>query len=161
MRLAYRFAKPGALACVFTDWRQLPATTDALQMAGWVWRGVAVWDKGEGTRPRAFGFRAQCEFVVWGTAGPMRDGPDPPYAAGSFRGATRPADKLHIAQKPEGVMAWLMSTLVAGDTVLDPFVGSGTTLLAARARGVRSVGFELQPEWCAIAADRLRQGLLL
>lgn len=31
---------------MFVDWRNLPAMTDAVQMAGWVWRGVVVWDKG-------------------------------------------------------------------------------------------------------------------
>ena len=37
--------KPGAVCALFVDWRQLPALTDAIQWAGWVWRGVAVWDK--------------------------------------------------------------------------------------------------------------------
>jgi site-specific DNA-methyltransferase (adenine-specific) len=40
-----RVAKPGAPICVFSDWRQLPALTDALQFADWTWRGIAVWDK--------------------------------------------------------------------------------------------------------------------
>ncbi len=38
---ARRAAKVGAPICVFIDWRQLPALTDALQWAGWVWRGVS------------------------------------------------------------------------------------------------------------------------
>lgn len=37
--------KPGAPICLFIDWRQYPSMTDALQWAGWIWRGVAVWDK--------------------------------------------------------------------------------------------------------------------
>ena len=41
-----RIAKPGAPLCVFIDWRQLPSMTDAIQWAGWIWRGTAVWDKG-------------------------------------------------------------------------------------------------------------------
>lgn len=38
--------KRGAPICLFIDWRQYPSITDALQWAGWIWRGTAVWDKG-------------------------------------------------------------------------------------------------------------------
>ena len=48
--LARKVCKPGAPVCIFIDWRQLPAATDALQWAGWIWRGTAVWDKGN-SRP--------------------------------------------------------------------------------------------------------------
>jgi hypothetical protein len=40
-----RLARPGASALVFCDWRQLPATSDALQAAGWTWRGIIPWRK--------------------------------------------------------------------------------------------------------------------
>ena len=49
--LARRAAKPGAPVCMFIDWRQLPCASDALQWAGWIWRGIAVWDKGN-SRPQ-------------------------------------------------------------------------------------------------------------
>lgn len=41
---ARKVCKEGAPVCMFIDWRQLPAATDALQWAGWIWRGTAVWD---------------------------------------------------------------------------------------------------------------------
>jgi site-specific DNA-methyltransferase (adenine-specific) len=66
-------ANVGSSCAVFSDWRQLPTTTDAIQCGGWVWRGLGVWDKGEGTRPRANGIRNQSEFIVWGTRGPVRE----------------------------------------------------------------------------------------
>ena len=50
--LARRAAKPGAPVCMFIDWRQLPCASDALQWAGWIWRGIAVWDKGNSVRRR-------------------------------------------------------------------------------------------------------------
>jgi len=43
--------KRGAPICLFIDWRQYPSITDALQWAGWIWRGTAVWDKGN-SRPQ-------------------------------------------------------------------------------------------------------------
>jgi site-specific DNA-methyltransferase (adenine-specific) len=40
MTEAHRLTKTGGTALLFTDWRQLPTTTDAIQAAGWLWRGV-------------------------------------------------------------------------------------------------------------------------
>lgn len=65
-----RVTKPGGTCLLFTDWRQLPVTTDALQAGGWVWRGIVPWAK-PGARPQAGRFTATCEYVVWGSAGPM------------------------------------------------------------------------------------------
>lgn len=41
----WRIARDGAPLLVFTDWRQLPSVTDAVQAAGWMWRGLVVWHK--------------------------------------------------------------------------------------------------------------------
>lgn len=42
---ALRVTKPGGLILAFTDWRQLPTTTDAVQCGGWLWRGIVPWNK--------------------------------------------------------------------------------------------------------------------
>ena len=42
----HALTKPGGIAAVFVDWRNLPALTDALQAAGWIWRGIVVWEAG-------------------------------------------------------------------------------------------------------------------
>ena len=69
--------KKGAPICLFIDWRQYPSITDALQWAGWIWRGTAVWDKGN-SRPQKGRFRQQAEYIVWGSNGPMPiNRPDP------------------------------------------------------------------------------------
>ncbi len=48
-----------------------------------------------------------------------------------------------------------------GETVLDPFMGSGTTIEAARAAGRKCIGIEIEEKYCEIAASRLKQGVLL
>ena len=63
LRMARASSKPGAVLCAFTDWRQLPALSDALQWAGWCWRGIIVWDKGN-SRPQKGRFRQQTEYIV-------------------------------------------------------------------------------------------------
>ena len=55
---------------------------------------------------------------------------------------------------------WLVKCF-GGDSVLDPFCGSGTTLEAAKLNGVKAIGIEIEEKYCEIAAERLRQGVLL
>ena len=150
-------ALPGCVVAMFTDWRQLPITTDALQAGGWVWRGIGVWDKGNGARPQA-GLTAQCEYVVWGTAGPSSIDV---YLSGVFRQPSpRGDEKSHIAEKPRPVMDWLAGLCPPLGTVLDPFMGSGTTLVAAKNMGRRSIGIEIEERYCEIAAQRCSQEVL-
>lgn len=155
MSEAWRVAKPGAPILVFTDWRQLPTTTDAMQAGGWVWRGIVPWDKTEAARPQRGRFRAQCEYVVWGSKGQLwSDGRDDrPCLPGFIRKPVNSNEKEHIAGKPLAVMRALMEIAPPGGVVLDAFAGSGTTLKAAAEAGLQYIGFELDPAWAA-ASDR-------
>jgi site-specific DNA-methyltransferase (adenine-specific) len=67
----------------------------------------------------------------------------------------------HPTVKPLALMQWLIRLVTPpGGILLEPFAGSGTTLLAAKAEGRRAVGIEINEEYCEIAANRLRQGVL-
>lgn len=73
----------------------------------------------------------------------------------------RPKEKRqHPTQKPEAVMVWALQHAPNVSTVLDPFMGSGTTLVAAKRLGKHAVGVEREERYCEIAAERLRQGAL-
>ncbi len=72
------------------------------------------------------------------------------------RGGLTP--RLHTAQKPLGLMHELVSLFSEpGETILDPFLGSGTTLLAAYQCGRKAIGVEMQEEYCRVAVTRLNQ----
>ena len=158
---AYRAANPGAVAAIFTDWRQLPTTTDALQAGGWVWRGIAVWDKTPASRPRQGAFTSQAEYVVWGTSGALDGEINSVYLPGVFTEMSpRGDDKVHIAEKPASVMDWLCQFSKPGALIVDPFMGSGTTLAAAKKLGRRAIGIEVDESYCAIAKARLSQEVL-
>ncbi|WP_055588655.1 DNA-methyltransferase [Streptacidiphilus griseoplanus] len=154
----YRAVRPGGAALVFTDWRQLPTTTDALQAGGFTWRGVAVWHKPL-ARPTKGGLKRDCEFIVWGSHGAMVPGNDPVYLPGLYTGSQpRGTERQHITQKPLDVMRQLVRIVPPGGTVLDPFAGSGTTGAAALAEGRRFVGIEQSPHYAQITRERLMLG---
>lgn len=142
----------GYLVC-FIDWRQLPSLTDAVQGAGFIWQGIAVWDKTQGrARPRRGGFSHQAEYMVWatreGTAG------TDVYLPGVF--TERLAyPKRHMTEKPSGLAREVVRLVPPGSTVLDPFAGSGTFLVAARDAGHDWIGSEIEPDYYEVARQRL------
>ena len=70
------------------------------------------------------------------------------------------ADKFHVTQKPESLMKWCICWADEPKTILDPFMGSGTTLRAAKDLGRKAIGIEIEEKYCEIAANRLRQEVL-
>jgi site-specific DNA-methyltransferase (adenine-specific) len=158
LNAARRASVDGAPLVTFIDWRNLPVMTDAVQAGGWVWRNIATWHK-PGVRMQRGRFSSSAEFVVYGTKGPAASG------VGSPQNVHRCApvggtEKEHIAEKPVDVLRWTMQVVPAGSTVLDPFMGSGTTMRAAKDCGFRSIGIEVDERYCEIAAQRLSQEVL-
>lgn len=150
---ALRVVKPAGVAILFTDWRQLPSTTDALQSGGWVWRGIVPWHK-PASRPTAGRFTASCEYAVWGSAGPMTGDLTAPCLPG-FLVESSPRDREHVTQKPVGIMRELVRIAPPGGVILDPFAGSGTTGVAALMESRRFVGVEIHEHFVDVARGRL------
>lgn len=114
-----------------------------------------VWDKdvlGVGAH-----FRKQTEFIIY-----ARKADSPVTTSTSLRDLVRYspdyASKEHAAQKPLPLILHF-ATATAWRTVLDPFAGSGTTLVAAKQLGRRAVGIEIEERFCEIAARRLSRAV--
>ena len=114
----------------------LPATT-----------GFLVWDK---VQPEQFSL-AMAEMAwtnvktpakIWRWKSMSINGGDP---------------KHHPTQKPLLLMQWCLGFLPDAETVLDPFMGSGTTLVACAKLGRRGIGIELDPDYFDIACERVRK----
>lgn len=108
-----------------------------------------VWDKQNGASDFA-----DCELawtnmdravrrIVWQWSGFMR------------KGEARGVKRVHLTQKPVEVMEWCLGFLPNAETILDPFMGSGTTLVACAKMGRKGIGIELDPDYFEIACKRV------
>jgi hypothetical protein len=69
-------------------------------------------------------------------------------------------DRWHPTQKPLALMKWCLTFFPLAKSVLDPFMGSGTTLRAAKDAGLTAVGIEREEKYCEIAAKRMAQEVM-
>lgn len=76
--------------------------------------------------------------------------------AGLCRSSER-GEFYHPTQKPIALMAWCFQFVSADALIIDPFMGSGTTLRAAKDLGRKAIGIEIEEKYCEIAAKRLSQ----
>jgi site-specific DNA-methyltransferase (adenine-specific) len=116
-------------------------------------------------------------MLIWDKRGdlPSNDFSDAELAWDSERGACRifrhrqmgmvgdgygDIDRCHPNQKPLALMAWCLSLAPDAASMCDPYMGSGTSLRAAKNRGLRAIGIEIEERYCEIAAKRLSQEVL-
>lgn len=156
MSLCRRKLKETGYALAFTDWRQLPATTDYFQAAGLTWRGVIAWNKGRASRsPHKGYFRHQCEYLAWGSNGKCRKAEHAGPYDGCVDHKVSQSDKWHMTGKPTELMKQLVEIVPPGGIILDPFAGSATIGVACALTGRHYVGIEQSEEYCEISAKRL------
>ncbi len=115
---------------------------------------VIAWYKGSPGHLSKIGFNAWESHIVWGR--PYRQMHD------YFQTPCGFDDNGHPCPKPEPWALWLVERAVppGGGVVIDPFMGSGTTLVAAKRLGRRAIGIEREQKYCDIAIKRLAQAVL-
>jgi site-specific DNA-methyltransferase (adenine-specific) len=153
-----RISKPGAVAMIFTDWRQLPTVTDAVQCGGWVWRNIVTWWK-PGIRMQRGRFSSSAEYVVYCSSGVPTPGEKSPQNVLSIQ-PVGGENKEHLAEKPVELLRALIGATPAEATIFDPFMGSGTTGVACVQLGRNFIGCEIDPKYYAIAERRIHEATL-
>lgn len=121
---------------------------------------VMIWNKGWAIyTPHNIGYRF--EPIVWVSGSTAFRKRGDVYECFPIIRAVQDESVGHPTQKPEGLLRELIADFSPeGGTVLDPFMGSGTTLRAAKDLGRRAIGIEIEEKYCEIAAQRLSQEVL-
>ncbi len=114
-----------------------------------------MWDKTEGVRPQLGRFRNQAEYIVWGSKGHMPLQRRAPVLPGVIREPVRKADKHHLTGKPTALVRQLVRICERGGRILDPFAGSGTTLVAAALEGYHCTGVEMTEHYATVSRVRI------
>ena len=135
-------------ARVFTFWHQLEAPPSRLPLVA-----RHVWHRTNTNRPD--NYEAIYEFA----GGPEQSSQVFPYPV-IYPGLTGCTEANgHPTQKPIRLMERLITLRKGSGTVLDPFMGSGTTLVAARLLGRPAIGIDIDERWCEVAAGRFAQAI--
>jgi DNA modification methylase len=123
-------------------------------------RGMVVWDKGPGVGmgDLSFPWKPSYEFIFIGGKGWKGDRTEG-VIKNCWMVAQKSFGRVHPNEKPVPLLRQLLIKTPA-KTILDPFMGSGTTLRAAKDLGLQAIGIELEEKYCEIAANRLRQEVL-
>lgn len=79
---------------------------------------------------------------------------------GAYRDSESGERNFHPTQKPLALMRWCLGLLPKAQTILDPYLGSGTTLVAAKHLGKRGIGIEIEEKYCDISVQRLAQKVM-
>jgi DNA modification methylase len=119
-------------------------------------RGLLVWDKCSPGMGDLNHWGPSYELIASAGSGSITGGRD----GSVFRYPTvSPHNRAHPTEKPNELLAYLIGKMQPA-AILDPFMGSGTTLRAAKDLGRRAIGIEIEERYCEIAANRLRQEVL-
>jgi site-specific DNA-methyltransferase (adenine-specific) len=105
-----------------------------------------VWDKGAGFKGRSY---AEAELAWTSIDANVRVFTHDPLANRDYRG------KAHPTMKPTPLMSWCVEKVGSADTILDPFMGSGSTGIATIQAGRKFIGIEIEPKYFDIACERI------
>lgn len=167
---AHRVLKnPGAMA-LFTRWDVYADWQSYIEEAGFNIKQVWTWDKGDsagGIGDLDGAMYPVSEWIIFATKGRFRMFGK--RRSDLFRYSKVPnKERWHPIQKPEALLQAIMSALLEGKEnpiILDPYCGSGSTLMAAKKLGFKATGYELPPDGSQKYAEqvsaRLQQSVMM
>lgn len=155
----YRVLKDNSHCYIMSNYLNLFKTHKAFTDAGFRGHNLLVWEKNTANANRWY--MKNCEYTLFFYKGKAK----------SINNASTKTvhkykniigDKKHPTEKPVELMAlYISNSTNNGETVYDPFMGSGTTAVACQNLNRNFIGSEISKEYCDIAEQRLRQGVLL
>jgi adenine-specific DNA-methyltransferase len=152
----YRVLKPDRFCVSFYGWPKADRFLRAWRRVGFRPVGHVVWVKDYYSNERFLRYSHEMAYLL-----AKGDPPKPAIALRDVLEWQYTGDELHPTQKPVmAILPLIMAYSAVGDIVLDPFVGSGTTAVAAQALGRRFIGIELEPTYAQVASERVIRNTL-
>lgn len=147
----YRVLKPNSICISFYGWGQVDTFFRAWRRAGFRPIGHIVWAKDYASRTRYLHYRHEQAYVLAKGSPKMPEQPIDDIQPWVYSG-----NQDHPTQKAVKILTPLIEAFSQpGQLVLDPFAGSGSTLVAAALNGRRYLGVELESDYCRVARERL------
>jgi site-specific DNA-methyltransferase (adenine-specific) len=147
----YRVLKPNRFCVSFYGWSQVDKFFGTWRAAGFRPVGHLVWPKRYASAQRFLGYCHEQAYLLVKGNPPVPAATIPDVLAWRYTG-----NRLHPTQKPVPSLKPVIEAFTEpGDVVLDPFAGSGSTLLAAKILGRQYIGIELDAEYVKTAKRRL------
>ena len=147
------------------DWKSWAAVLETYQKAGLTVKNMIVWDKGSGALGQAY--RSQHELIMFGLCGnngisiTKTNGVESKYQIKDTNLWTVKRENkqgMHAALKPqELIQKAVKNSSFAEELVLDLFLGSGSTMVAAHQLNRKCYGMEIDPKYCQVIIDRMRK----
>jgi site-specific DNA-methyltransferase (adenine-specific) len=151
-RQMYRVLRPDSLCVSFYGWNKVDTFMAAWREAGFDIVGHIVFRKRYSSRSRFLRYEHESAYLLAKGRPPLPASPVPDVLDWEYSG-----NQLHPTQKPVQPLKTLIGAFTKpGDKVLDPFCGSGSTLVAAQELDRRFIGIELDEQHHRTATDRLR-----
>ncbi|MEK7218102.1 MAG: DNA methyltransferase, partial [Patescibacteria group bacterium] len=136
----------------FNSDKMIFALREGMQDAGWRFGQLIVWVKNQAILGR-LDYMPQHELIAYGWRGTHAFHRSKDKSVLVYPRPTR--SRVHPTMKPVGLLRPLiLNSSRIGEAVYDPFLGSGSTLVAAEQTKRRCVGIELSPDYCRAAAAR-------
>jgi site-specific DNA-methyltransferase (adenine-specific) len=151
----YRLLKPNTLCISFYGWNHVDAFFRAWRTAGFQPVGHLVWSKTYASSKRYLRYRHEQAYLLAKGSPPL---PEPPLD--DVQPWVYSGNRAHPTEKSVDILTPLIATFSRpGELVLDPFSGSGSSLVAAAVLGRRYLGIELEAHYCELARMRLADRL--
>lgn len=149
----FRLLREGTFCVSFYGWNQADRFIAAWRAAGFQLAGHIVFAKSYASSTRFMRYQHEQAYLL-----AKGDAPRPAVLIADVMPFPYTGNRLHPTQKPTAILEPLIGAFCApGGIVLDPFCGSGSTLIAARDSGRRFIGIELDPRHYLTASERLRR----
>jgi DNA modification methylase len=153
MAEAYRVLKQDRVAVMFYGWTKIDAFFEAWRRAGFQPVGHIVFRKTYSSKSRFLRYQHEQAFLLAKGRPPL-----PKQPLGDVMDMPYSGNKLHPTQKPVPALAQLIRSFsLPGESVLDPFAGSGSTCAAALLTGRRYIGVEMDDVYFQHASERLQR----